>query len=42
MDEIDCSFVDGNMWFGFKACGILIDDSKVLAVNIAAIHIAIR
>lgn len=33
MDEIDCSFVDGNKWFRFKALGILIDNGKVLAVQ---------
>ena len=33
MDEIDCSFVDGNKWLGFKACGIMIDNGQVLAVQ---------
>lgn len=33
MNEIDCSFVVAIKWFLLEACGILIDNGKVLAVQ---------
>jgi len=33
MEEVECSFVSGNKWFRLRACGILINDGKVLMVK---------
>lgn len=31
--EVNCSFREGDRWFRLRACGILIDDGKVLMVR---------
>jgi len=33
MEEVECSFVSGNKWFRLRACGILINEGKVLVIR---------
>lgn len=33
LEEVECSFVSDNHWFRLRACGIVINDNKVLMVR---------